>query len=71
LGYIIGGLRQILTKRQRRKSARETVAKVITFFHNHQRWMQYNVYPLGQAWWTRRVGLWSSTGWKERGSAGA
>jgi hypothetical protein len=44
LGYIIGGLRQILTKRQRRKSARETVAKVITFFHNRQRWMQYNVY---------------------------
>jgi hypothetical protein len=44
VGYVIGGLRQILTKRQRRKSVRETLAKVITFFHNHRRWMQYNVY---------------------------
>ena len=44
VGYIIGGLRQILTKRRLRKSVRETLAKVITFFHNHRRWMQYDVY---------------------------
>src|SRR5260370_6807564 len=42
-GYVIGGLRQILTKQQLRKSVRETLGKVITFFHNHRRWMQYDV----------------------------
>jgi hypothetical protein len=44
VGYVIGGLRQILTKQQRRKSVRETLGKVITCFHNHRRWMQYDVY---------------------------
>ena len=44
VGYVIGGLRQILTKRQLRRSVRETLAKVITFFHNHRRWMHYDVY---------------------------
>jgi hypothetical protein len=43
-GYVIGGLRQILTKRQLRKSVRQTLAKVITFLHNHRRWMQYDAY---------------------------
>jgi hypothetical protein len=43
-GYVIGGLRQILTKQRLRKSVRETLAKVITFFHNHRRWMQYDAY---------------------------
>jgi hypothetical protein len=44
VGYVIGGLRQILTKQRLRKSVRETLAKVITFFHNHRRWMQYDAY---------------------------
>jgi len=44
VGYVIGGLRQILTKQRLRKSVRETLEKVITFFHNHRRWMQYDVY---------------------------
>ena len=44
VGYVIGGLRQILTKRRLRKSVRETLAKVITCFHNHRRWMPYDVY---------------------------
>jgi hypothetical protein len=44
VGYVIGGLRQILTKQRLRKSVRETLAKVITFFHNHRRWMHYDVY---------------------------
>ena len=44
VGYVIGGLRQILTKRRLRKSVRETLAKVITFFHNHRRWMHYDAY---------------------------
>jgi hypothetical protein len=43
-GYVIGGLRQLLTKRRLRKSVRETLAKVITFFHNHRRWMKYDEY---------------------------
>lgn len=44
VGYVIGGLRQILTKQRLRKAVRETLAKVITFFHNHRRWMQYDAY---------------------------
>jgi hypothetical protein len=44
VGDVIGGLRQILTKQRLRKSVRETLAKVITFFHNHRRWMQYDAY---------------------------
>jgi hypothetical protein len=44
VGYVIGGLRQILTKRRLRQSLRETLAKVITFLHNHRRWMPYDAY---------------------------
>jgi hypothetical protein len=44
VGYVIGGLRQILTKRRLRKSVREALAKVITCFHHHRRWMQYDAY---------------------------
>jgi len=44
VGYVSGGLRHILTKQQLRKSVRETLAKGITFFHNHRRWMRYDAY---------------------------
>ena len=44
VGYVIGGLRQILTKKTLRKPVRETLQKVITCFHNHQRWMKYDQY---------------------------
>jgi hypothetical protein len=44
VGYVIGGLRQILTKQRLRKSVQQTLMKVITFFHNHRRWMPYDVY---------------------------
>jgi hypothetical protein len=44
VGYVIGGLRHILTKQRLRKSVRETRAKVITVFHHHRRWMQYDAY---------------------------
>jgi len=44
VGDVIGDLRQILTKRRLRKSLRETLAKVITFLHNHRRWMPYDAY---------------------------
>jgi hypothetical protein len=44
VGYVIGGLRQILTKQRLRKSVQQTLGKVITFLHNHRRWMQYDQY---------------------------
>ena len=44
VGYVIGGLRQILMKRRLRKAVRETLEKVITFFQNHRRWMKYDEY---------------------------
>jgi hypothetical protein len=44
VGYVIGGLRHILTKQRLRQSVRQTLAKVITFLHNHRRWMQYDQY---------------------------
>jgi hypothetical protein len=44
VGDVIGGLRPILTKQRRRKSVRETLGKVITCFHNHRRWRQYDAY---------------------------
>lgn len=49
VGSVIGGLRPILTKQQLRKSVRETLAKVITCFHNHRRWMPYDAY-LAAGW---------------------
>jgi hypothetical protein len=44
VGSVIGGLRQILTKQRLRQSVRQTLAKVITFLHNHRHWMQYDQY---------------------------
>jgi hypothetical protein len=44
VGYVIGGLRQMLTKRRLRKAVRQMLEKVITFFHNHRRWMRYDAY---------------------------
>jgi hypothetical protein len=42
VGYVISGLRQLLTKHRLRKLVRQTLAKVITFPHNHWRRMQYD-----------------------------
>jgi len=44
VGDVIGGLRPILTKQRLRKSVRQTLAKVLTCFHNHRRWMPYDTY---------------------------
>ena len=44
MGSVIGGLRQLLTKRTLRKSVCEALTHVITRFHNHQRWMKYDPY---------------------------
>jgi hypothetical protein len=43
VGDVIGGLRQLLPQQPLRTSVRETLARVITFFHNHRRWMQYDI----------------------------
>ena len=44
VGYVIGGLQPILTKQRLGKSVRETLATVITCFHNHRRWMPYDAH---------------------------
>jgi hypothetical protein len=49
VGYVIGGLRHILTKPRLRKSVREALAKTLTFFHNHRRWMHDDAY-LAAGW---------------------
>jgi hypothetical protein len=44
VGYVIGGLRPLLTTRRLRKSVRQTLAQVITFLHNHRRWRPDDAY---------------------------
>jgi len=46
IGYIIGGLRQILTKKQHQLTPAkiEAVKKTITYFYNHKHMMHYDVY---------------------------
>ena len=63
-------------QRRLRKSVRETLAKVITFFHNHRRWMKYDTYlamglPVGTGVVESAVARWLSIGWKEKASGGA
>ncbi len=43
-GYVIGGLRQIITKRNLKGSKRKSVQKTITYFESHKQWMRYNEY---------------------------
>ena len=49
VGYLIGGLRQLLTKRTLRQSVREALTNVITCVHNHRRWMKDDQY-LAMGW---------------------
>jgi hypothetical protein len=44
VGYVIGGLRQILAKRKLKKPQRAALEKAITFLDNHRRWMRYDEY---------------------------
>lgn len=46
VGYLIGGLRQMLTKKQNQLTQTQIKAlkKTITYFHNHQHMMAYDVY---------------------------
>lgn len=46
VGYVIGGLKQVLTKREKKLSASQVKAinKAITYFDNHRKWMKYDQY---------------------------
>ena len=44
VGYVIGGLKQTLTKRELKGSKRKVVQKAITYFTSHKQWMKYDEY---------------------------
>ena len=44
VGYVIGGLKQILTKRKLPEPKQKALKKVIKYFRNHRRWMKYDEY---------------------------
>lgn len=44
VGYVIGALKLILKKRRLTKAKRKAVEAVITYLHNHRRWMRYDEY---------------------------
>ena len=44
VGYVVGGLKQIITKRNLKKGKQKTLEKAITYFEKHKSWMKYNKY---------------------------
>lgn len=44
VGYVNGGLRQILTKRDLKGNRRKALMKAITYFEKHKEWMKYDEY---------------------------
>jgi len=44
VGYVIGGLKQICTKKQLTLHQRKTIQKTITYFENHRHMMDYATY---------------------------
>ena len=44
VGRVIGGLKQITSKRQLTASQRKALTQAITYFENHRQWMQYDEY---------------------------
>ncbi len=44
VGYVVGGLKQIITKRKLTGSKRKALAKAITYFESHKKWMRYDEY---------------------------
>lgn len=44
VGRVIGGLKQILTKRKLKASKRKPLEDAITYFSNHRPWMRYDEY---------------------------
>ncbi len=44
VGYVIGGLKQTITKQGLKGSPRQALAKAITYFEGHKKWMRYGEY---------------------------
>ena len=44
VGYVIGGLKQTITKRGLKGSKRKALEKAITYFESHKKWMRYDEY---------------------------
>lgn len=44
VGRVIGGLKQMVTKRHVTASQRKALTQAITYFENHRQWMQYDAY---------------------------
>jgi hypothetical protein len=44
VGYVNGGLRQIITKRELKGSKRKALEKAIKYFEKHKDWMKYDEY---------------------------
>lgn len=44
VGRVIGGLKQVITKRELNKSQLQSANDVIRYFENHRPWMKYDEY---------------------------
>ena len=44
VGYVTGGLKQIITKRKLTGTKRKALEKAITYFASHKKWMRYDEY---------------------------
>ena len=44
VGRVIGGLKQILSKRKLKASQRKALMRTISYFENHRKWMRYDEY---------------------------
>lgn len=44
VGYVIAGMKQIITKRKLKAGQKKALQDTITYFENHRAWMQYDVY---------------------------
>jgi len=76
VGYVIGGLRQMLTKHRRlHKAHRETILTTIAYCESNRRAMRYDEYiaagyPIGWAPSKVHAGTSSRTAWKAQACAG-
>ncbi len=75
VGYVIGGLRQRMTKHALSGSRRKTLESVITYLENNREHMQYDEYlaagyPIGSGVAEGPAVTWSRTGWSRRGCVG-
>ncbi|NPU96178.1 MAG: hypothetical protein HPY51_03055 [Candidatus Omnitrophica bacterium] len=63
VGYVIGGLKQTITKRRLKGSARMALEKAITYLERLKKWMRYDEYlaagmPVATGGWNRRAARW-------------